>query len=151
PVTLGYGEAGPALARAGPALVRVGGGFLAVLRGRRRALVLLAPDLTLVRAPTNEVIALLRAPLEAEVAPAIDRWLERSELGTARRARVRAAILGARLEPRPIEGVWMLRRAAWTPFAAELRADGNLGRLVALTAAYLLGYALTILSWWVLG
>src|SRR5262249_33500710 len=34
PVTLGYGEAGPALARAGPALVRGGGGLPAGLRRR---------------------------------------------------------------------------------------------------------------------
>src|SRR5262249_43792971 len=52
---------------------------------------------------------------------------------------------------RPIEGAWMLRRAAWTPFAAELRGAGNLRRLVALTVAYLLAYILTLASWWVLG
>ena len=129
------------LAVAGPALIRMPGDrnapFLAVLRGNRRTLSLLAPDFSVQRHSTESVRAALTRDMEAPIAIELDQLLEDAGVPKRRRSRTKAAILQERLASGPIENCWILRLGPGAPFWRHLRDARLPSRLFWLGAAHL--------------
>ncbi len=155
PAATTYPQLAGHLAVAGPALFRMPGDrnapFLAVLRGNRRTLWLLAPDFSVLRFSMEAVRAALTRDLEAPIAAEVDALLAGAGVPTRRRSRTKAAILQERLSATPIENCWILRLGPGAPFWRHLRDTRLPSRLVWLGAAHFVEYLLWIVAWWLMG
>ncbi|HEX7702014.1 MAG TPA: hypothetical protein VF403_14860, partial [Kofleriaceae bacterium] len=134
----------PALVRScGPALVEIEGAFIAIVRTRGSDVEVLGPDGARTRIPVATIVAALRAPVEAVIAPEIDRIVEATRIAPERRPRLRTALLHGDLEKVRVGGVALLRRAIEAParvVARDLRLASRLARVALL---HLVGYTLS--------
>ena len=149
PVQITFGEAESFVRNCGPALICLGGSgqskaLLAVLRCRREKALVVGPDHGTHRVEVSEVVAALRAPLEASVAPEVEKLSVGSE-------RVRAALLAERLCAAPLFGGWLLRLPPGASFRAQAREAGLLRDLASFVLIYLVSFALYLASWGALG
>jgi len=142
----------PALVRScGPAIVELDGAYLAIVRARGSAIEVLGPDGARSRIPSADVIAALRAPVEATVAAGIDQIVAATEIAEARRPRLRAALLAGELANTRVGGVVVLRRAVEAPARTVARDLHLAPRLARIMALHLVGYAFSIFGWWAIG
>jgi ATP-binding cassette subfamily B protein len=126
------------------------GGWVAVLGSDGATARVLAPDGETMRLAVAEIARLLRAPIEARVAPGLDGVGERAGLGASRSAAVRDALVAACLaEEPPLEG-WRVRSRA-ASLASALRAAGVARRLALTSLAYGAQLAFLVVAWWMVG
>jgi ATP-binding cassette, subfamily B, bacterial len=157
PVDVAYPDLARLVAGAGPALVRLPGPesdgprFLALLAGSRRHARLLTPDCRVIRIATGAIRSALCRDAEAPVAKNVDRILAEISVRPSRRQGVRAALLGQLLVSARVGDGWLLRPAGDAHPLAHARALGLPRRFALLVALQLLGSALWIDSWWLLG
>ena len=150
-----YPRAVELLRESAPAIVSFpteeGRRFLAMTSvGRRRATVL-TPELRTVRLSLEDVRHAACRHLEE---PA-DEWngelLDECELRGARRRRARRALLRSRLAGEMVTGVYALHAGLEASFWRALRRAGVPLRLGALAASHAAGFALWLVSWWMIG
>ena len=145
----------PALLRAGgPCLLRLhwkGSLFLAVLRGGKRAVTVLGPDLERRRIPTQTLRAVLCWEIEEPLLPVLERLVRETGVRPSRRARLREALLRERVHDVNVRRCWHLRLPPEAPFSMQLRRAGLGRRLLLLLAAHAAAYALWLLAWWAVG
>jgi ATP-binding cassette subfamily B protein len=155
PVEVPYTAVGRLVLGSGPALVRLLGSaearFLALLGGTRRRVRLLAPDRQVIAVPVETVRAALCRDAEAPVAEEVDRILAEARVRRGRRRRARAALLGQLLVEARVGGGWLIRPAGDSPALAQAREAGLPRLLTRLLIVQVLGSALWIGSWWLLG
>jgi len=131
--------------------VKVGSesGLLLVVKGGRRNLMLLTPDLKYQRVKTCAVTSLLRAPLEETLSPMLDQL--QAALPSAQHSNVRQAIMAAHLAGMGIQIGWLLRLAPSASFLSQLWHSSLCSRALWAVAAYTLAYGLWICVWWLIG
>jgi ATP-binding cassette subfamily B protein len=155
PVEVPYAEVDRLVRGARFALLRLpeaaGSGFLAVLGGRGRRITLLGPDLGTTRARPEELRAAVCAGVEAPVAGEVERLLAGAGLRGRRRERARRALRGELLGARRIGGCWLLRPGDAEGEMALACQDRLPARLLGFLGIHAAGYALWLLSWWLLG
>ena len=132
----------PKVVRAcGPALLRLRGSdgprFLAILRGGRRSVVVLGPDLATYRVRAKLICAALCDEIEAPLRDEVNRLLDRSGVPARQRDRAQAAILCETLSAVRLKGCWLLRVSPGASFWGQLRAARLPGRLLALSGGVL--------------
>ena len=150
-----YGTVDRLIRGAAPALLLVDGadapGLIALRAGTRRAVSLVAPDLSVRRVRLESIRTAMREPLETPLERETERLLDEAGVAPARRPRARAALLHERLADAVLASCWLIR----LPPGAAVRAQtssAHLGsRLGALVAAHAVAYLLWILSWWIVG
>ncbi|MDQ6664800.1 MAG: ABC transporter ATP-binding protein/permease [Acidobacteriota bacterium] len=140
------------LAKAECAVLRLpGSDFLAIVKGGFRALLVLAPDLSIHRLSTSEICDAIREPLENTRRPEIEEMLQDAGVSRRRRPKSVEAILREQLGATRFNDCWVLRVA---PGAAKLRWLRQIDaprNAVGLAAFHTIQYLLWVLSWWVLG
>ena len=111
-----YSEVEQLVRGAGPAVLRLpdegGTGerrFLVLLRGGRRRIALLGPDLSVYRVRCEVVRAALCQEREAPHVRAIEQILVSAGVPAQHQARARQAILDEQLAALPMRGCWLLR------------------------------------------
>jgi ATP-binding cassette subfamily B protein len=143
------------LATGAPALIRLtaveGAPFLAVLGGRGRFVRALGSDLRVHRVEARAVVATIRRPFEASVEVEVDAVVERLQLTGRSRVRARNAMLADRLKTARFRGCWLIRLSPGASLGDAARENSLSGRLTMLVGAYVVQYALFVLSWWLLG
>ena len=152
PVSVSYPEVEDLLLRAGPALVASrddAPGFVALLRGGRRAVTVLGPDLRRHRVPAAAVRALMCGDFEARAERGLEPVLAHVE--PSRRARVRDTLVRQRLGPVVVEGGWLLRLPPGASFARQLWAAGVGRAALGLMATHAVQFAIYLLSWYTIG
>ena len=124
-------------------------GWLLLIKGGARRLLLLTPQLEQQRIPTSLLRDALCAPLEALITPTLTQLL--SAVPSTRQARVRRALLRTNLAKAAIPVGWLLRAAPAANFFAQLRSAGLWRRTGWLIGAHALAYGLGICAWSLLG
>ena len=144
------------LRQSGPAIIH----FHHPQLGRRVALLLgcsgqrlrvLASDLRVRRCDVDALRSVICAAFEAPLLPGIEDLLDTAAVPAPRRAAVRRLMLDERLATQRVEGCWVLRQGAGSPFWQQLltaRLPQRLGGILALFAAV---YALEIGGWKLIG
>lgn len=156
PVHTPYAEIETFLTGAAPALLRVPdedgntGGILALLRGGRRALTLVAPDLSEHRVDRQWVRELLCRPLEAPVRAEIDAVLDGAGVPPNRRPHARRVILDERLADATVPG-WLVRLSPRAGMGQQVRHAGIWKYLLTFVGAHAVQYLLWLVSWAVIG
>jgi ATP-binding cassette subfamily B protein len=150
-----YAATNDMLARTGPALIRLPGAdeprFLAVLRGDRRRLTMLAPDQSQSQQPIEEIHAALCAEVEGPVTAQAEQVLDTAGIRGRRRRQARRAMLREMLCDARVGDCWLLRPAGNSGLLAQAR-EARLPRLLAtLLSAQAAATVLFLLSWWLLG
>ncbi len=155
PVETKHSEIESFALNAGPAIVPLPGAtdrrYLALLAGKGRDAVILAPDLTTQRLRANIIAAALTADLEAPVAPKVETLLHKAGVKRRRFRRARAQMLGQRLSQARINGGWLLRLRPGADFLKQMQAARLPRHLWKLGGYYALQYFLGLLAWWILG
>lgn len=143
------------LRSAGPALVQIQANgeakFFAVLRGNRKSVWLLSPNLKVTSVGRKEIRTALLESVEAPLQQQIHSLLADAGIARRRQARAREALLRECLRSRPIVNCWMLRLPPGASFWRQLRQAGILQRTLLLLGAYSVEYLLWIFSWWLIG
>ncbi len=137
-----------------PALLRLGANgdeLLLVLRGGSRMLTVLPPDLRPRRVALAELRRVVCEPVIAAARPQAESLVERTGIRGARRARAIEALLRQHFGARRVGRAFLLRASPATSWTRLLRAEGVLGRVVALAGLHALELALTITAWWLIG
>jgi ATP-binding cassette subfamily B protein len=158
PVEAPYAGVESLVRGAAPALLRLPGrpdnsrpGYLALLRGGRRSVTLLAPSGSIHRVRVAQVRAALCGAIETPLRPEIQRLLEEADVPARRRARAEAALLREHLGTEPVGGCWLLRPS---PGAGAWRQLGQ-ARLPQRLGLYLGAHAaqtgLWLIAWVLLG
>ncbi len=139
---------------AGPAIVllrvRSETRLLVLVRGTKKSVFVLDPELQIRSFPVLAIRDALCRPLEAPLLESVDALLERAGVPLRRRSRARAALLAERLVRERIE-CWVMRLAPGAPFGQQLQDARVPRRLVLHVVAYGVQVALAALSWWMLG
>lgn len=155
PVAVPYAELRSFFGPSGPALVRLPDRseprFLVLLGGGRRHVLLLSPDLTLVRVAPEMIRAALCAAVEAPWADEVERVLGEIGLRGRRWQRVRKALLRQYLSTAHVGGYWLVRSGGSAGLMAQAREAGLSHLLGRFLTAQTLAHGLWVLSWWVLG
>ncbi len=143
----------------GPALIHIptdaaggvssndGPAFLALLRGST----LLTPDLKKVRVSPAAIRSALCSSMEAPVLLEIQETLHRAKIPPSKQSRARDALLRERLSSKRIRGIWLLRLPPGADFWKQMHHAHIPRRLLALSLAHALQYALWILAWYIVG
>jgi ATP-binding cassette subfamily B protein len=126
------------------------GALVAVIGRAGTGTRLLAPGGAIVVHPTVEVARLLRSAAERRTESGLDRVVARAQLGPARAAAVRGALLDAALAGEPVVQGWRVG-AATASLAAALRQAGVARRLTLTSLAYAAQLALLVIAWWMVG
>jgi hypothetical protein len=157
PAETNYGELGRFLLKAGPALVGIttaeGLSFIALLRGRRKSVVVLGPDLCVHKVPLNLITDVISGPIESYAKIKVQRMLELGamrNLGELERNCIRRALLTDQIGSASINCIWLLRLSPGTPFLAQIRQFGLFKSISALLGVYSVQYCLGIIAWWIL-
>ncbi|WAS94165.1 ATP-binding cassette domain-containing protein [Nannocystis punicea] len=139
--------AAPAVLRVGPG----GGTLLLLLRGGRRDLVLVAPDLRPRRVPAAEVRRLVCEPVLAPLRGRAEALVDRTGLKGQRRERAVELLLRERLGVLRVGRAFVLRPSPAAPLLRLLRAEGLLARATALAGLHAAELALMIAAWALIG
>ncbi len=138
--------------RAGaPAAVPIEGGWLAMLDVRRGRAALLAPDLTIVRVPLEEVRRGVAEKIEAPHRPEVEQVLNDCGIAAKRRERAARALLFERARYGLAGTMFELRMPPGAPFMRQMQQAGLLTRAGMLFGAHLVEYVLWIVAWYILG
>ena len=127
------------------------GRFVALVRSRRRDLVLLGPDLRQRRVPARRVAELLRADLTAPHAAAIERLLAEAGVPGSRRARLRELVVREHVGHESVRRCWLLRHQPGSSFVRQMSGLGLIGRGLGFVGLHLISYLLMLLAWWLVG
>jgi ATP-binding cassette subfamily B protein len=154
-----YSETAEMLRCVGPALIRLPGEddgdrrsrFLAVLKGGRRSLTVLTPDLQRRRIPQAAVRDALTRSLREEAAGPTSRILKKAGISAERGRESLNAIVDEQLSSLPMYGCRLLRLSPGSDFKQQLRHVRIPLTLAGIGAAYLGAQLLTIVSWWFIG
>jgi ATP-binding cassette, subfamily B, bacterial len=143
------------LRHAGPALLMVGASsrafFVALVEAGRRTAILLGRDGRRHRMRTSELAGILRAGLDAPLAPTIHTLLAQAGIADARWPQAARAILRDRFGSAPVARCWLLRLPHHAPFRQHLR-QARLTRHVWIVLIALVGHACVwVTSWWIVG
>lgn len=142
------------LRAAAPAVLRVGEGgrgLLLLLRGGRRHLVLVAPDLRPRRVPLADVRRLVCEPVLAPRRGHAEALIDRTGLKGQRRERAVEALLRERLGVLRVGRAFVLRPSPAAPLLRLLRAEGLLRRTAALAGLHAAELLLMITAWALIG
>lgn len=156
PRSPGRGELLDLLAGSEPCLLRVSGDegpplFVAVVRGGRRRVRIVAPDFSLRRVERRAVEDAILEGIEATLSGSVDAALAAAGVTGARRHRARREVVRERLGLAPVAEAWVLRPSPEAGFWRQLRQVGLPGRLAAFGAVEAAHYALFLLAWWLVG
>lgn len=150
-----YADVEQLVRSAGPALLRIPGEdeprFLALLKGGRRVVSLIGPDLAVHRLQSEAVRAALCGELEAPLVAEVDQLLAEAGVPERRRARARTAILRERLGPARIGGCWLLRLPPSASFWRQMRHARLPRYFFTFIGTHAVQYTLWLLSWWLVG
>jgi ATP-binding cassette subfamily B protein len=158
PVVSTYAEVDQLVRSAGPALLRMPGTteageprFLVLLKGSRRHLTVIAPDLSPRRVRRSLVTKTICHPIEAPFLEIIARILKETGIPEHRHARTRAILLQQWFGTTPIEGCWLLRLPPGVHMAGQVRH----ARIPTFAFLFIVAYGaqqlLDIVAWWVIG
>ncbi len=147
---------GPAILRLPPAAAPgpVAGerpAFVALLRGGRRQVDVLCPDLRVRRASRASLQALICRPYEAPLGELIDQVLADAGIPAERHSRARAAILRDQLGGMRIEAGWLVRLPPAASLHSQFRHAGVYRPVWILFGMYFVQQVLSIASWFVIG
>lgn len=139
--------AAPALLRTGPE----GRALLLLLRGGRRTLLVLPPDLRPRRVPADDVRRLVSEPVLAPARPRAESLVDRTGLRGQRRDRAVELLLRERLSSMRVGRAFVLRPSPAAPLLRLLRAEGLLARAGALAGLHAAELGLMVTAWWLIG
>ena len=155
-VEVTYLDLDPFVREAAPVLMKVPGAegpaqFLALVRGGKRNVILLAPDLSLVSVAAEAVRDTLCGTIEAPHLTETDRILTEAGVNGSERTHARRAILREQLGGERIGDCWLVRATPSTDMRVQARQLRLPRRIITLVAAHLAQYVLWIVSWWLIG
>ena len=162
PLDVAYADLEARLRSRLPALVDVGSDyatgdasgppeFAAVVGRKGSRLLVIAPDLRVVRVEADEVLRRLCRRIEGPALAEIDRVLAGADLEPSRVPAARRAILRERLGAARVQGIFAIGPSPSSSVFEELRRSGVRGRFAVLLGAHAAQYLLWLLSWWVVG
>jgi ATP-binding cassette, subfamily B, bacterial len=125
--------------------------FLLLLKGQRRTVTLIGPDLRLHRRPVETIRAAVMARIEEPLTHHFDRLLDAAKVTPGRRNEVRSAMLRERLAGQMVGGCWVLRLPASAPFLAQLTHAGVIRCLGWIVALFIGVYLVEIIGWALIG
>ncbi len=152
---ISYADLRQFLPEAGPALLRLPDSgeprFLALVRGTRRGLYLLGPDLIPRRVSLEVVARCLSGDLEEKHLAETEKLVDEVGLRGNGRERAVTRVLRDQIGGERIGGIWMLTASPGSSFFRQMRSAGLLRRSLVLLGAHLLQYVVWIASWMVIG
>ena len=155
PLSVEYAEVEEVLRLAGPLIIRLpaenDSSFLAIARGGKRYIYVVAPDGKTHRVRLETARALICQPMDAPLAKEFDQLLEKAEVPKRRRGIVRSALLREALAVFQVSDCWMLRLPPGASFIKQLKKDRLYHRFFTLTLLQFVQYLLLIGFWWVVG
>jgi ATP-binding cassette subfamily B protein len=155
PLNVDYAELEQVLRLAGPLIIRLpeeeGMKFLAILRGSKRNIYVIAPDGKTHPVRLETARALICQHLDAPLRTDFDQLLEKAEVPKKRRGIVRSALLRDALGYFEVGNCWLLRLPPGASFIKQLKKDRLHLRFFALALVQFIQYLLLIGSWWVIG
>ena len=154
PVEATYPDLPELLSGSGPALLRLpgeGSRFLALIRGGRRSIQLLGPDLATHRLPLEQLVSALVRDHEASVSESVERLLDQAGISLARRTQARSVMLKERLSHVIIGDCWLVRLPAGAAVWEQVRAAELPKYVVGFCGTHTLANLLGLASWFVLG
>jgi len=125
--------------------------FLLLLKGQRRSVTVLGPDLAVHRVPVRDVRYALCHKIEAPLHMQLEQMLDKAGVPKRRRARAAEAILRERLSNVRAGACWLLRLSPSANFRHQMRQAHLPRRLLTLLGAHTAQYFLLLLSWWLVG
>jgi ATP-binding cassette subfamily B protein len=150
-----YAEIERVLRSACPLIIRLqvesGAKFLAIARGSRRNLYVIAPDGKTHKVRLETIRALICHRLDAHLATDFDQLLEKANVPKRRRDVVRSSLLRETLGRFQVGDCWMLGLPPGASFVKQLQKDRLHLRFLALALLQIVQYLLLIGSWWVIG
>ena len=158
PVEVSYGDIEQFLRSTGPSLVKLSGssgtGFLALIRTRRRSLLVLGPDFSVHALSLRQVSRALCWDIESphlDNVECVVQLVEKAGMNERKRAALRVALLRERVREAQISGIWILRLSPGASFVAQVRQAGLLRPLFGLTSIYAVQYLLGLVGWVMIG
>jgi ATP-binding cassette subfamily B protein len=151
PVEAPYSDLARQLRSLGPALVHLPAGILAIVRGGRRSVRVVAPDRRVRRVPVPAIRDALCREMEASLISQVEGVLDRAVVPESQRPKAREAILRERYGAMPIRGIWLLRLPPGSDFWAQLQQARVPRRVASLAALHGIQYAMWLASWWLIG
>ncbi len=157
PIASSYAQLEQLLYHAGPAILRLVSSdrnepcFLALLKGNRRGIVFIGPDLSLHRVRPDVVCSALRHELEAPVVRRADQTLAQMGVSDRRRARARPAIAQKEIGTAPIGRGWLLRLSPGASLWEHIRRASLFRTLLLMVGTYTVRQALELVAWVVIG
>lgn len=155
PVSTGLGDAERFVLHGGPAIVSLdrpsGRGFIVLLSGRGKRVRVLGSDHLEHTLPLRELRDAFCAPLEAPFHASVEEMLDRAEVSSRRRRKVRDAILHEVLGSQPIEGAWLLRLPPGAGFVRQLAQEKLPRHLFIFIAAHVAQLLVTMGAWYMVG
>jgi ATP-binding cassette subfamily B protein len=158
PTDVSYEQVDVSVLQWGPAVVRlsVSGGpcFLAIVRKRRRSVVVIGPDLKTHKISGRWIGRFICEPIEAPFRAELENLLSASALDDFAAHELETmieALLRDRLGAVTISGVWLLRLSPSASFAYQLRQAGLFETFARLISIYTVQYILGLVAWWIMG
>lgn len=127
------------------------GKLLILLKGGRRRVALLLPDLSVRWVMLETVCQWLCQPLEDRYAPALVPLLDRLDLSARERAQTAHALLQHQIGDQRVVDGWLLRLSPGAPLWQQLRHAQIQSSIAQLLSSYLAQLGLTALTWWMIG
>lgn len=150
-----YAEVAQMVCRAGPALLRLPGGntprFLALLRGGKRRVSILTPELTVQHLRPEYVRDVLTYNLEEPLIQPIQQLLREAGVPEDRQTRARTSILHEQLSTAPIGGCWILRMSPGGDFWKQIRHARLPRYFLTMLGTHFFGQMFILFGWWIIG
>jgi len=154
-LSIGYAEIEEVLCLAPPLIIRLRSEgtskFLAVARGNKRFLQIVAPDGNIHRVKIKAVSAHICRGLDAMFSDEFDHLLESAGVSGRKRDRARLSLLREAIGQAEVGDCWLIRLPPGAGFLKQLRRERIHLRLISMAALQFVQYLLLIGSWWVIG
>lgn len=135
-----------------PAVLQMAdGGYLLLLRRRRREIGLLAPDGTVHFHPIAELADELRRGIGETHSADLNQLLTRTGLSAEKQTAAHAALLAAQLDGKELTGCWLLQLSPTAPLFVQLRHTRITHLLGLLFGIAIVQHVLLLISWYLLG
>jgi ATP-binding cassette subfamily B protein len=140
----------------GPAILRIPGEFdqqrfIALLKGGRRTVRILTPELSVKKVNLTSIQSLLTSPYTAKLGSEIQELLSEAGIPDERQPRALDAILKEQLGALSLHTGWIVRLSPGADFPKQIRHGGVYRPIILLLSMYILLQLLTIASWLVIG